>query len=684
MTWRIGVDSGGTFTDVCLFNEENGRIEIWKSPSTPDDPSRGIVDVVTEGLARVGGELSSIAFFGHGTTVATNALIELRGAKTALLTTDGFRDLLEIGRQKRPDLYDMFAEKPQVLVPRDRRFDISERLRSDGSVETALDLDMLRKQISDFAELGVDAVAVCFLYSFLDGNHEQIAGAELALSSDEVFVSLSHEVAPEFREFERLSTTVVNAFLGPVMRRYIDRLDERLRENGLSIAPHLTQSNGGVIGFHAAAKFPVRTLLSGPSTGVVAAQEIAGLAGFDNVITFDVGGTSSDVALLENRVCKKTGEAEVHGYPIKAPMLDIHTVGAGGGSVAMVDSGGLLKVGPESAGANPGPVCYDLGGTQPTLTDANVVLQILNPTEILGGRMKVDRDKAVAAIEKLAAQVDLGLFETAQGIISVATANMAKAIRLISVQRGYDPRDYALMAFGGGGPLHAARLARELDISSVIVPLMPGALCALGLLMTDLKADFAQSRLTPLSHVAPEDISDGFTSLEVQADHWFAAESIPPHDRKIIRTADLRYVGQNYELQVPFPAGSISEASIKVVSNAFMAEHHQRYGFAPEGEPVELVTLRIEAVGVVKKATIQARAGSAELEPPVPTTHRQVWMPEAGEAVICPVYQRAQLEFGHQFEGPAIIEQMDTTTWVLPGMIAKVDVYLNLILENLK
>ncbi len=681
MAWRVGVDSGGTFTDICLFEEETGRIEIWKTPSTPDDPSRGIAEVVKQGLERVGADLSTISFFGHGTTVATNALIELRGVKTALITTDGFRDLLEIGRQKRPSLYDMFAEKPEILVPRDLRINISERLRADGSVEQALDLEQLRAVLKNLASQDIKALAVCFLYSFMNDAHEQAVMAEIREELGDVFVSLSSEVAPEFREYERLSTTVVNAFLGPVMDRYIQRLEQRLVADGLQTSPHLTQSNGGVIGFETAARFPVRTLLSGPSTGVVAAQEIAGLAGFDNVITFDVGGTSSDVALLENRTCKKTGEAEVHGYPIKAPMLDIHTVGAGGGSIAHVDNGGLLKVGPESAGANPGPVCYDLGGERPTLTDANVVLQILNPVEMLGGRMKVNKPKAETAIGNLAKPLKLEVLETAQGIISVATANMAKAIRVISVQRGHDPRDYALMAFGGGGPLHAARLARELDIKSVIVPLTPGALCAVGLLMTDLKADFAQSCLTRLATVAPAQLSERFVQIEEQALDWFTREQIAPESRRYLRSADLRYVGQNYELQVPVPEGEITGDTLVKLREGFEAAHAQRYGFSPEGEAVELVTLRTEAVGVVKKASIQAQQTKAS-SPPQPVGTREVWMPEANGLVTCPIYQRSDLQFGHEFQGPAIVEQMDTTTLVLPGMHARVDAYLNLILED--
>ncbi|SPZ48169.1 5-oxoprolinase (ATP-hydrolyzing) [Agrobacterium tumefaciens] len=365
MALRIGVDSGGTFTDVCLFDDETGKLNIWKVPSTPDDPSRGISDGVSEGLATVGSTAAHVAFLGHGTTVATNALIELKGVPTGLITTDGFRDLLEIGRQKRPSLYDMNVEKPETLVSRDRRQEVPERLKSDGSSDLALDEVKLRAAVRKLGEEEVKAVAICFIYGFLNSAHEQRVVEILRDEMPDVFVSASHDVAPEFREFERMSTTVVNAYLGPVMQRYIDRLKQRLTDLGVPVAPQLTQSNGGVIGFDVAAQLPVRTVLSGPSTGVVAAQAVGRMAGFENIITFDVGGTSSDVALLQGGICKLTGEANVHGYPIKAPMLDIHTVGAGGGSIAFVDSGGLLKVGPRSAGADPGPVCYGRGTRKP-------------------------------------------------------------------------------------------------------------------------------------------------------------------------------------------------------------------------------------------------------------------------------------------------------------------------------
>ncbi|MBY5537543.1 hydantoinase/oxoprolinase family protein [Rhizobium leguminosarum] len=682
MALRIGVDSGGTFTDVCLFDDETGKLDIWKVPSTPDDPSRGIADGVSEGLSTVGSTAAHVAFLGHGTTVATNALIELKGVATGLITTDGFRDLLEIGRQKRPSLYDMNAEKPETLVSRDRRQEVPERLKCDGSTDRSLDEEKLRAAVRKLAEEDVKAIAVCFLYGFLNSAHEQRVVDILRAEMPDVFISASHQVAPEFREYERMSTTVVNAYLGPVMQRYIDRLKLRLSELGVPVAPQLTQSNGGVIGFDMAAQLPVRTVLSGPSTGVVAAQAVGRLAGFDNIITFDVGGTSSDVALLQGGICKLTGEANVHGYPIKAPMLDIHTVGAGGGSIAFVDSGGLLKVGPRSAGADPGPVCYGRGNTEATVTDANIVLQTLNPVEILGGRMKVRRDLAIEAVQRLADQLGLGLMETAQGIISVVTANMAKAIRLISVQRGHDPRDYTLMAFGGAGPLHAARLAKELDMSRIIVPLTPGTLCALGLLLTDLRSDFAISRLMRVDQNAVEPMISGFQALEAQAGAWFDQEDIEAGRRVVNRTADMRYVGQNYELQVLVPAGMVGPDTLAALVNGFEQAHVQRFGFIAEGEAIQIVTLRLEAAGVVNKAELASLPDAGPSCEGAVIGSRQVYMDEAKDFLPCPVYAREKLKPGNRIAGPAIVEQMDTTTVILPDMQATVDPYLNLILET--
>ena len=681
MVWRIGVDSGGTFTDVCLFEVETGRVEVWKVPSTPDDPSRGIAQGIAEGIARVGAAPADIGYFGHGTTVATNALIQHRGVKTGLITTDGFRDLLEIGRQKRPDLYDLQTDKPEILVTRDLRLEVPERVHHDGTVEIPLDIEAVRAAVRRLKSEGVKAVAVCFLYGFVRPDHERDAMRIIAEEFPEAFACASHQVAPEFREFERLSTAVVNAYLGPVMQGYITRLAQRVKDLGVTATPHLTQSNGGVIGFDAAARLPVRTVLSGPSTGVVGAQAIGKLAGIPDLITFDVGGTSTDVALLSNGECRLASEATIHGYPIKAPMLDIHTVGAGGGSIAYVDSGGLLKVGPRSGGAHPGPVCYDLGQTEPTVTDANVVLQTLNPEYLLGGRMKVKRDLAYTAIAGLAEKLGMGVMETAQGILSVVTANMAKAIRVISVQRGHDPRDYTLVAFGGAGPVHAARLARELDITRVLVPRNPGILCAMGLLLTDLRADFATTRLALLEPAAIPAMADAFADLEAQAAHWFAEEAIPDADRRLTRTVDMRYAGQNYELPIALPPGPITQSSLDALAEGFAAAHRRMYGFIAEDEPVQLVTFRIEAAGHVEKASFHPRPDAGPDASAALIGARDVWLPEAGGFVTCPLYDREKLDCGNRITGPAIVEQMDATTVILPDTVATVEPYLNLVVE---
>lgn len=682
MTWRLGIDSGGTFTDVCLFDENTGRVAVWKVSSTPDDPSRGIAQSLSEGVGEVGATPAEVGYFGHGTTVGTNALIQHRGVPTGLVTTKGFRDLLEIGRQKRPDLYDLQMDKPQVLVSRDLRLEVAERLRHDGSVEIPLDEAEFRAAARQLRAAGVKSVAISFLYGFMRPEHEAAAKAILEEEFPEAFSCTGYEVAPEFREFERLSTTVVNAYLGPVMRAYIERLGTRLDELGVTARPHLTQSNGGVISFEQAARLPVRTVLSGPSTGVVAAQEIGKLAGLPELITFDMGGTSTDVALLKGGQCRLASEAVVHGYPIKAPMLDIHTVGAGGGSIAYVDAGGLLKVGPGSAGAAPGPVCYGRGNQQPTVTDANVVLQTLNPMHLLGGRMPIDQGLAKTAIAKLAEQLGLGLMETAQGIISVVTAHMARAIRVISVQRGYDPRDYTLVAFGGAGPLHAARLARELDVTRILVPRNPGILCATGLLLTDLRADFAATRLLTLDTASLAPLAEAFAELDARAAAWFADEHVVEADRRTQRMVDMRYKGQNYEIAVPLPSGPIGPATLTALACSFAEAHRRLYGFIAEGEPIQLVTTRIEAIGIVPKARFPAFPDAGPDASAAIIGTRDAWLPEAGRFVACPLYDRDRLSPGNRIVGPAIVEQMDATTVVLPGMTGRVEPYLNLILET--
>ncbi|MCZ6876425.1 MAG: hydantoinase/oxoprolinase family protein, partial [bacterium] len=471
---RIGVDVGGTFTDLCLFDEQTTAIAVVKVPSTPDDPSQGILTGLQAILAQQNAQPADVSYFAHGTTVGTNTLIQHNGARTGLLTTDGFRDLLEIGRQVRPDLYDLQVDRPEPLVPRDLRLEVHERVYSDGSIMTPLDKESTLAAIKQLKAAQVTSVAICFLFAYLAPAHEAQVEEWVKQLLPQAYVSVSHQVLPEFREYERLSTTVVNAYLGPVMSRYMAQLDQRLRHLGIVVAPYITQSNGGIISLDAAQQQPVRTVLSGPSTGVIGAGYIGVQIGYPDVITFDMGGTSTDVSLLQGGLPRLRSERDIEGYPVKTPMIDVHTVGAGGGSIAWIDRGGLLKVGPQSAGANPGPACYRQGGTAVTVTDANVALGLLNPTSLLGGDMPIDAKASHAALRPLADTLGMQPLEVARGILAVVVSKMIRAIRLISVQKGYDPRDFALMAFGGAGPLHAAWMAREFSIRHILIPQRPG------------------------------------------------------------------------------------------------------------------------------------------------------------------------------------------------------------------
>ncbi|HRD77525.1 MAG TPA: hydantoinase/oxoprolinase family protein [Hyphomicrobiaceae bacterium] len=681
--WRVGVDSGGTFTDICLVDDTTGDVRVWKVPSTPDDPSRAIAAGSAEGLARAAGVgPDRTSYFGHGTTVATNALIQHRGVEVGLITTEGFRDLLEIGRQRRPHLYDLQTEKPPLLVRRDRRIEVPERLRFDGSVATRLDEAAVREAARRLKAMGVRSVAICFLYAYINPAHEQRAVAIVAEEFPEAFVTASHDVAPEFREFERLSTVVVNAYLGPVLGRYVESLGPRLDQAGFKGPRHITQSNGGVMSLATASRQAVRTVLSGPASGVVGASEIGRLSGFRNLITFDMGGTSTDVALIEEGRTRLAGEMDVHGYPLKTPMLDIHTVGAGGGSIAHIDAGGHLKVGPRSAGSVPGPVCYGLGNAEPTVTDANVALGTLHPTHLLAGRMPIDRAKSLAAIAALSTRLGLDANATADGIISVVVANMAKAIRVISVQRGHDPREYVLVAFGGAGPLHAGRLARELDMGTILVPRNPGILCALGLLLSDLKTNYSITRQMALDPERGSDITSAFAELETRAGRWFDEERIAATDRRLIRTVDMRYAGQNYELPVAMPEALAGAELVAALRAGFESAHRQMYGYAADGEKIQAITFRLEATGKVRATNLRAHAGTTASTEAARTGVREVWVQSAGAFIAHPVYDREKLSPGHVIAGPAIIEQMDATTVILKSQSALVDAYLNIIVSE--
>ncbi len=679
---RIGVDSGGTFTDVCMLEEETGRFSVWKLSSTPSDPSVAIAGGASEAINRFGDDDGKVSFFGHGTTVATNALIQGRGARCGLVTSNGFRDLLDLGRQRRPHLYDLQTDKPHALVPRDRRLEVNERVLFDGTVERGPSEEEVRTVARQLRDADAEAVAVCFLYSFVDKSHETMVAEILRDELGEVFLTTSHEVCPEFREFERLSTTVVNAFLGPVMQGYLSKLTPRLVEAGIDIPPFITQSNGGTITFETAATLPVRTVLSGPSTGVIGAVETARAINLENIITFDMGGTSTDVSLVENGKPGTTTEAEVHGYPIKCPMIDIHTVGAGGGSIAYVDSGGFLKVGPRSAGADPGPVCYGLGNSEPTVTDANVAMGVLNGEALLAGRMPIDRKASLTAIEKLGTQLGLSTEDTAAGIIRVVTANMARAIRLISVQRGHDPREYCLMPFGGGGPVHAGRLARELGMGKILVPRNPGILCALGLLLTDIRRDFSVTHRLSVDSGNAESIRQTVSNLKAYAQAWFEDESIKPDNQRVLASADMRYAGQNYELNIPLHDVSGDTPFVDNLLVNFSQAYERQYDYTAPDEAVEIVTFRVEAYGVVEKPTFEVHKNEGSDPSAAFQTNRQVYQPEIGEFMKSPVYDRDLLCTGNIIVGPAIIEQMDSTTLILPDQVGTIDTYHNLVINE--
>jgi N-methylhydantoinase A len=681
MRAKLGVDVGGTFTDVALWDEDARRLTALKLPSVPADPAEGILAGIRAILERDGVAPAAVAFVAHGTTVATNALLEKKGARTALVTTGGFRDLLEIARQKRPDLYDLQADTPAPLIPRDLRFEVRERLLADGTVLEKLRREDVTVAVETMGAEAVEAIAVCFLYSFLDPTHERQAAAVIRERLPGCYVSLSSDVSPEFREYERLSTTVLNAYLGPLISRYVRRFDAEVRRIGVPGAPYINQSNGGVISAVAAAERPVRTLLSGPSAGVSGAAWVARAAGLDALITFDMGGTSTDVARVEGGRPVIVGERTIGGYPVRIPTLEIESVGAGGGSIAWVDSGGALKVGPESAGASPGPACYGRGGRRPTVTDANVVLGRLSATHLLDGRMELRPDLAREALEALGSELGLSSVDAARGVLSVVGTNMLSAIRIVSVRKGYDPRDYTMVAFGGAGPLHAAALARDLGVRRVLVPPAPGILCALGLLVEPLRLDLVRTRMALLASLALPEIAEVFAELEAEATAGLDREAVPAARRHLARAFDMRYLGQNFELTVRAP-DALWSGDREALRRAFIAEHERVYGYAAEDEPIQIVNVRLTALGEPDPLTLPALARAPRAEPlDAHVGERSAYFDEVGDFVVTPIYRRERLLAGHRLDGPAIVEQMDSTTVILPGQQALVDDNANLLIE---
>jgi len=679
----IGVDVGGTFTDLTLVDVESQIVYTHKVLSTPSDPSVAIMKGISEILARENVPYNLVDYLAHGTTVATNALIEKKGAKTGLLVTEGFRDLLEIGRQMRPSLYDLQKDKPMPLVPGQYRKEITERVYADGHVRTAIHVDSVKQAVTELRDAGVQAIAICFLFSYISPAHEEAAVQIVRELFPEAYVSVSHQVVPEFREFPRLSTTVLNAYLGPVMETYLTNFQNAVRDTGIKKSPYITQSNGGILSIEETINTPVRTAVSGPSAGVVAAAHIGQMTGLANLLTLDLGGTSADISLIYQGEPLLSVGRTIEGWPSRIPMLDIVTIGAGGGSIAWIDDGGALKVGPQSAGASPGPACYGFEGVEPTVTDANVVLGRMNPERILGGDMQLDTTAAFAAIEsRIQAKTGLSGLDAASGIIDVVNTNMVRAMRLVSVERGYDPREFTLVAFGGAGPLHAVAVAQELGIPQVLIPPSPGTLCSLGLLVTDIRTDHVRSMPMAPHETSLPRIAAVFDELTAEGQAVLDKEGVLPEQRHLMRWIEARYERQNYELSIPIEADDLVVDKLPELIARFHAEHARLYDYARPSAPVEFVNYRLSAVGTLPKAPVPRWDRRADGTRLTPIGERQVYFKEVNEYVSCRLYARTDLRAGDVLDGPVIIEQMDSTVLIPPDIHAVVDDFGNILIQT--
>jgi N-methylhydantoinase A len=680
MVWRIGIDIGGTFTDVALVEEGTGRIAIAKLPTTPPDFGQAVIDGIRQGLDDNRIDPAEVSLLSHATTVVTNALLENKGARAGFVATRGFRDILELRRSSRADLYDLLQDAPAVLVPRRWRFEITERIDAQGEVIMPLAGEELPALIEAIRDAGLQTVAVSFLFSFLNDVHERRVGEALRAALPGVGVYLSSEVLPEIREFERASTTAVCAVVGPVLASYLGRLQSAISKFGL---PKLLVmgSSGGVLDIEEALRMPAMVVESGPAAGVVAASLAGRQLDRPNLISFDMGGTTAKASVIANGEVAVTADYEVGGsghanrwmhgtgHPVRVPVIDLAEVSAGGGSIAWVDPGGSLKVGPHSAGADPGPAAYGAGGTSPTVTDADVVLGYLDREALLGGALRIDLAAAERAIETaIGRPLGLTVPEAAARIIEVVNGNMAQALRIVSIERGHDPQEFSLIAFGGAGPVHAASLAAELQIPEVIVPPAPGAFSALGLVASDLKRDYSRTLYADLASLDPARVGEAIGAMEQAGNEMLHAARVPPQRRALLRQADVRYRRQAYELTVPIAGGEITRATLDDLANAFHARHEQTYGHANRSERVQLVNLRVTALGRQPDLVLTQRADRSQAR----QRDREVWFPDTG-FTSTPVHWRDGLLPGMRIAGPAIIEAMDSTTVVPPGWQALID-----------
>ena len=679
MAWRIGVDIGGTFTDVALVDDASGQIGVAKVPTTPGDLTEGVVRALEMAMGRYAVAAPEVNLLSHATTVVTNAILGESGARAALITTRGFRDVLELRRSARADLYDLFQDAPATLIPRRRRFEISERVGADGAIVTPLAEDEIDSLVAALAAAQVDAVAVSLLFSFLNPQHERRLAARLRAALPGVPIYLSSDVLPEIKEFERTSTTAVCAYVGPILASYLERLEQATHSRALPPL-HLMGSSGGILEAAEAIAMPAMAVESGPAAGVVAAALVARQTGRLDLLSFDMGGTTAKASLIRGGQYETTPDYEVGGgssmtrwmngtgHPIRVPVIDLAEVSAGGGSIAWVDRGGALRVGPRSAGAEPGPVCYGRGGSEPTVTDCNLILGYLDQRSLLDGDLAIDHAAAVAAVRKrLAEPLGVDQRTAAAAVIDVVNHAMAEVLKIVSTRRGHDPRDFVLAAFGGAGPLHAAALADELGMAEVICPPIPGAFSALGLIGTDLRRDYVQTLHSTADAAA---LQAAFEALEQRGAAMLDRAGVAPEQRRFERTVDARYSRQSFELVVPVPPRPVDDAALAEIAAAFHDRHRYTYGHDNRGEPVQIVSVRLAAIGATPPLVIRDQVAAGQTG--AVKSKRQVWFRETG-TVEAAIYDRRRMPAGFAAPGPVVIESLESTILVPPGWQAKMN-----------
>jgi N-methylhydantoinase A len=678
MNLRVGIDVGGTFTDVTAFDEdERALVAVRKYLSDPARPA-AVMEQITRDLAADFGA-DSVGLILHGSTAALNTMLEGKGVPVGLITTRGFRDVYEIGRQWRGDeVFNIFAPAPKMLLSRDRIYEVSERLDALGNVVEKIDEADVAEATRRLVAQGVQAIAVCFLFAYANAAHEKAAARIIAETAPDLYVSLSHEVNPQWREYERTASTVANAYIGPPVTRYLRELEELSLRRFPRSRALMMKSDGGAASARMLRNTPVETVMSGPVAGVIGGRYLGDIKSIDNLITFDTGGTSSDMAVLPGAPLFKS-EFSVARHPLRTHTVDIETIGAGGGSIASVDLG-VLKVGPRSAGADPGPACYGRGGSEPTLTDALVVLGHLSPTVLLEGAMPISGSKAHEAVSARVAQpLGLSAVEAAWGILTVLATNVTMAMRTITIERGYDPREFTLIAFGGMGPTIAGRIIAELGIGRILVPRDPGTFSAFGMLVTDVHQTRSFTRITRLDAATPAELEKTFAGMEEAALSELLQERFPRDRLTTLRSAGMRYRGQSYEVSVPV-SGLQSDADVAALANRFHEAHRRRYGHMAKSEAVEIVNFQVTAVGRIPKPQLREIATPAQTRPPAPQEMRAAFF-SAGDAIRVPVFRRSALTTGTLVEGPAVIEEKTSTVVIYPGQRGRIDRYLNIEIE---